>query len=67
MHFAYPQKYCVHKHCFRFLLELTIAPREIENNAYAKRFGVNKVRYGQCGSGELELSTVVVHETFTEH
>ena len=22
----------LHKHCFQFLLELTIAPREIENN-----------------------------------
>ena len=26
--------------------------REIENNAYAKLLGVNKVYYGQCGSVE---------------
>ena len=26
----------VHKHCFQFLLGLTIASREIENNSYAK-------------------------------
>ena len=26
----------LHKYCFQFLLGLTIVPREIENNAYAK-------------------------------
>ena len=26
----------LHKHCFQFLLGLTITPREIANNAYAK-------------------------------
>ena len=39
-------------HCFQFLLGLTIVPREIENNAYVQFLGVNKVHYGQCGSGE---------------
>ena len=29
----------LHKHCFQFLLGLTIVPRENKNNAYAK-FGV---------------------------
>ena len=26
----------LHKHCFQFLLGVKMAPREIENNAYAK-------------------------------
>ena len=45
MHFVYLQKN-LHKHCFHFLLRLTIVPREIEDNAYANFFGVNKVHYG---------------------
>ena len=40
MHFV------LQKYCFKFLLRLTIVPREIENNAYAKFLGVNKVHYG---------------------
>ena len=32
----------LHKHCFQFLLRLTIVPKEIENNAYAKFLGVNE-------------------------
>ena len=35
----------LHKHCLQFLLGVTMAPRETENNAYAK-FGVtNKEHY----------------------
>ena len=35
-----------HKHCLKFLLGVKMAPRETENNAYAK-FGVtNKEHYG---------------------
>ena len=29
----------LHKHCFRFLLEVKMTPRETENNAYAKFWG----------------------------
>ena len=36
---------------FPFLLDITAIPREIENNAYAKFWGANKVHYGKCGSG----------------
>ena len=32
----------LHKHCFQFLLGLTITPREIENYAYAKFGGTAK-------------------------
>ena len=40
-----------HNLCFPFLLHITAVPREIENNAYAKFWGANKVHYGQCASG----------------
>ena len=41
----------LHNHCFQFLLSITVIPREIEHNGYAKFFfwgggGVNKVHYG---------------------
>ena len=32
----------LHKHCFQFLLGLTVVPRENKNNAYAKFGGTNK-------------------------
>ena len=38
---------------FSFLLGITAVPREIENNAYTKFWGTNKVHYGKCGSGVL--------------
>ena len=39
--------------CFSFLLGITADPKELENNAYAKFWGANKVHYGKCGSGVL--------------
>ena len=42
----------MHLICFSFLLRgITAVPREIENNAYAKFWGANKVHYGRCASG----------------
>ena len=32
----------LHKHCLQFLLEVKMAPRETENNAYAKFWGDNQ-------------------------
>ena len=48
IHLVYPPPPKVlHKHCFQFLLGyFTIFPRELENNIYAKFWGVNKVYYG---------------------
>ena len=43
----------LHNLCFSFLLGITAVPREIENNAYAKFWGANKVHYGRCESGEF--------------
>ena len=41
--------------CVLFLLSVTAVPREIENNAYAKFWGANKVHYGRCPSGVYEV------------
>ena len=41
----------LHKHCFQFLLGLTMVPRENKNNAYAKFGGTNKEYYGIFRSG----------------
>ena len=38
--------------CFSLPLGITAVPREIENNAYTKVWGANKVHYGRCASGE---------------
>ena len=59
MYFVYPQN-ILHKVCFQFLLGRLQVPREIENNAYAKVLGVNKVHNGQCGSGELSLIHTII-------
>ena len=45
-----PPPQILHNLCFLFLLAV---PREIENNAYAKFWGANKVHYGKCGSDVL--------------
>ena len=53
MHFVYPQKFCK-TIVFNFSsLSITVVPREIEDNGYAKLWGVNKVRYGLCENSQL--------------
>ena len=39
---------------FSFLLGIRAVPREIENNAYTKFKGANKLHYGRCASGEWQ-------------
>ena len=46
-----PHPPILHNLCFSFLVGITAVPREIENHAYAKFRGANKVHYGKCGSG----------------
>ena len=46
-----PPHQILHNLGFSFLLGITVAPREIENNAYAKFLRANKVHYGRCTSG----------------
>ena len=41
----------LHKHCFQFLLKLTMAQRENKNNSHAKFGGTNKEYYGIFRSG----------------
>ena len=56
-------------HPFFFLLGITAAQREIENNASMQNFGgANKVHFGRCASGVLAicffLSPLTVPEVF---
>ena len=48
-----PKKKKLHNLCFSFLTGISAAPRETENNAFAKYWRANKVRihYGKCASG----------------
>ena len=48
-----PPPQILHNLCFSFLLGITAVPREIENNAYVKFWGTNKMPYGRCASGAL--------------
>ena len=43
-------KFCI-RLCFSFS-GITLIPREIEGNVFAKVWGVNKVYYGRCANGE---------------
>ena len=52
----------LHKHCFQFLLGVKMAPRETENNAYAK-FWSDKERalwYVMVFSGVVNTVSVIV-------
>ena len=54
MHLVYPP--VLHNHCFQFLLGITVVPREIVDNGYAKfreRGGGNKVHCGLCDKSEF--------------
>ena len=44
----------LHKHCLQFLLGVEMAPRETENNAYAKQTKNTMVCYGILWSGQFE-------------
>ena len=54
MHLVYPPK-ILQNHCFQFLLGITVVPKEIQDNGYAKFWGVNKVHYGLCENGEWSI------------
>ena len=49
----------LHNPRFSFLLGITAVPREIQNNAYAKSCGENKVHYGSCASGVLNKISLI--------
>ena len=47
----------LHKHCFQFLLALTMVPRESKNSDYAKCGGTNKEYYCIFRNGLLRSCT----------
>ena len=47
MHLVYPPKFCI-----TILLDITLVPREIEENGYAEFWEANNVHYGLCENGE---------------
>ena len=47
-----PRKKKLYNHCFQFLLDSTVVPREIEDNSYAKCRDTNKMHYGIFGPRE---------------
>ena len=51
MHLVFPLEF-LHNHCLQILQGITVVLREIENNGYAKFWGINKVYYGLCKNGE---------------
>ena len=57
MHLVYPPKFW-YNHCFQFLLGITVVPRKIEDNDYAKFWEVNKVHFGLCEIGEYGGQTM---------
>ena len=52
----------MHNLCFLCLLGITALSRVIENNAYAKFWGVKLMHYGRCASGEWKFTLFVVFE-----
>ena len=52
---------------FQFLLGFTVAPRQIEDNGYAKFWGVNKVLYGPCENGEFGKLRLITHQYFIKN
>ena len=46
-----PKKKILHYLRFSFLVDIKAVLREIENNAYVKFWGTNKVHCGKCGGG----------------
>ena len=46
---------------FQFLLGITVVPRQIEDNGYAKFGEVNKVLYGPCENGEFGKLRLKTH------
>ena len=53
----------LHKHCFQFLLGITMIRRENKNNAYEKFGGTNKEYYGILRTGLLEIDQLYLTET----
>lgn len=57
MHLVHPPKFCI-THYFTFLLGITVIPRSIKDNGYAKFWAVNKVHYGLWENGDFSRNEV---------
>ena len=55
----------LHNHCFQFLLGIAVVPREIEDNGYAKFWGLSKVHYGLSENGELSGFSIIMFEEYS--
>ena len=55
-----PKKKILHNLCFSFLLGIATVPKGIENNAYEKFWGANKVHYGRCANGVRKKNIRVI-------
>ena len=62
-----PPPLILHNHCFQVLLGITVVPREIEDNGYAKFWGVNKVNYGLCENGEFKVKALFATSSSYDH
>ena len=57
----------LHNLCFSFLLGITAVLREIENNAYAKFWGANRVHYEGYASGVYVPTSSALDECLLVH
>ena len=55
----------LHNHCFQFLLGIAVVPREIEDNGYAKFWGLNKLHYSLCENEELSRFSIIMFEEYS--
>ena len=55
----------LHDHCLQFLLGIAVVPREIEDNDYAKFWGLSKVHYGLCENEELSRFSIITFEEYS--
>ena len=46
---------------------MTVIPREIEDNGYAKFWGLKKVHHGLCENGELSRFSIILIVIFVVH
>ena len=46
---------------------MTVIPREIEDNGYAKFWRLKKVHYGLCENSELSLFSIILIVIFVVH
>ena len=62
-----PPKKKMHKHCFQFLLGITINPERNRSQWSCKILGVNKVHYGLCENGEFTASVSMIPYSLRHH